>query len=386
MHHRSTKCSASLLVVQNEEIETMGRFLQFVKKETLHILRDSRTMLIALLMPVAQILLFGFAVSTEINNINVAVVVPQWSEGVRQSVEKLSANPYLTFKGDITPTEIDQYLRAGTVDAIVVYAQNFDKVINEWHNDGVSKSALQFIVDASNTNVAQAGSGYLTSILAGDIVASTSLVETHMLFNPQLKSAFNFVPGIMGMVFILICALLTSVSIVREKETGTMDVLLVSPVRPLRIILAKMVPYFGLSCINLATILLLARYVLGIPMGNNLWIVILVSLIYLALALSLGLLVSTLAKKQVVALLISAAVMLLPIVMLSGMLFPIENMPAVLQPISAIVPARWYIDAMRKLLIQGVSFGPILKDFVILIIMTIALLVLALKNFNDKLE
>ncbi len=364
----------------------MGRFLQFVKKETLHILRDSRTMLIALLMPVAQILLFGFAVSTEINNINVAVVVPQWSEGVRQNVEKLSANPYITYKGALTPNEIDHYLRAGLVDAIVVYANDFDRIMNDWRQNGVSKSAMQFIMDASNTNIAQAGAGYLSNILAGDMMSASSMVETHMLFNPQLKSAFNFVPGIMGMVFILICALLTSVSIVREKETGTMDVLLVSPVRPLRIILAKMVPYFGLSCINLATILLLARYVLEIPMGNNLWIVILVSLVYLALALSLGLLVSTLAKKQVVALLISAAVMLLPIVMLSGMLFPIENMPAVLQPLSAIVPARWYIDAMRKLLIQGASFGPILKDFVILIVMTIVLLALALKNFNDKLE
>lgn len=364
----------------------MRGFLKFVKKETLHILRDSRTMLIALLMPVAQILLFGFAVSTEINNINVAAVVPQWSEGVRQSIEKLSSNPYITYKGDIKSNEIDRYLRAGRVDAIVVYAHDFDRIMSEWKQDGMSKSAFQFIMDASNTNIAQAGSGYLTNILAGDVLSATSMVETHMLFNPQLKSAFNFVPGIMGMVFILICALLTSVSIVREKETGTMDVLLVSPVRPLRIILAKMVPYFGLSCINLTTILLLARYVLGIPMGNNLWIVILVSLVYLALALSLGLLVSTIAQKQVVALLISAAVMLLPIVMLSGMLFPIENMPDALRPLSAIVPARWYIDAMRKLLIQGVSFGPILKDLVILIIMTIALLALALKKFNDKLE
>ncbi|MBP5689163.1 MAG: ABC transporter permease [Muribaculaceae bacterium] len=363
-----------------------NQFLQFVKKETLHILRDSRTMLIALLMPVAQILLFGFAVSTEINNINVAVVVPQWCEGVRQSVERLSANPYITYKGDIAPDEIDQNLRSGNVDAIVVFTHDFEKIMNEWRRNGVSKSAMQFIMDASNTNIAQAGTGYLTNILASDVMAASSMVETHMLFNPQLKSAFNFVPGIMGMIFILICALLTSVSIVREKETGTMDVLLVSPVRPLRIILAKMVPYFGLSCINLTTILLLARFVLGIPMGSNLWIVILVSLVYLALALSLGLLVSTIAKKQVVALLISAAVMLLPIVMLSGMLFPIENMPSVLQPLSAIVPARWYIDAMRKLLIQGASFPLILKDFLILIIMTILLLAVALKKFNDKLE
>ena len=245
---------------------------------------------------------------------------------------------------------------------------------------------MQFIMDASNTNVAQAGAGYLSNILGGALQESTSLVETHMLFNPQMKSAFNFVPGIMGMIFILICAMLTSVSIVREKETGTMDVLLVSPARPLQIILAKMVPFFVLSCINLTTILLLAHYVLGIPMTGNLGSIIMISLVYLALSLALGLLVSTIASSQIVALLISAAVMLMPIVMLSGMMFPIENMPAVIKPISAIVPARWYIDAMRKLMIQGAPLGMILKDFVILIIMTIGLIAIALKNFKDKLE
>ena len=364
----------------------MGGFFSFVKKETLHILRDSRTMLIALLMPVAQILLFGFAVSTEINNLNVAVVVPQWSEDIRQSVEKLSANPYITYKGSITPGEIDQWLRSGRTDAIVVFASDFDRLINQWKQTGTSETAMQFVMDASNTNIAQAGAGYLTNILAGELMSSASMVETHMLFNPQMKSAFNFVPGIMGMIFILICAILTSVSILREKETGTMDVLLVSPVRPMRIILAKMMPYLALSCINLTTILLLARYVLGIPMGHNLWIVIIISLVYFALALSLGLLISTIAKKQIVALLVSAALMLLPIVMLSGMLFPIENMPAVLQPLSAIVPARWYIDAMRKLLIQGASWNLVFQDFIILVGMTIAILGIALKNFNDKLE
>jgi len=364
----------------------MGGFLSFVKKETLHILRDSRTMLIALLMPVAQILLFGFAVSTEINNLNVAVVVPQWSEDIRQSVEKLSANPYITYKGSITPGEIDQWLRSGRTDAIVVFASDFDRLINQWKQTGTSETAMQFVMDASNTNIAQAGAGYLTNILAGELMSSASMVETHMLFNPQMKSAFNFVPGIMGMIFILICAMLTSVAIVREKETGTMDVLLVSPVRPLTIILAKMTPYFILSCINLTTILLLARFVLGIPMTGNLGSIIIVSIVYLMLSLALGLLISTIAKQQIVALLISAAVMLMPIVMLSGMMFPIENMPAVLKPVSAIVPARWYIDAMRRLMIQGASFSLILKDFIILVVMTIALLAIALKNFNDKLE
>lgn len=364
----------------------MVGFLSFVKKETLHILRDPRTMLIALLMPVVQILLFGFAISTEINNINVAVVTPQWSEGIRQSVEKLSANPYITYVGAITEKDIDQYLRSGRTDAIVVFARDFDRKVNEWKQNGVAETAMQYVMDASNPNIAQAGAGYLTNILAGELMSSDMAPETHMLFNPQMKSAFNFVPGIMGMIFILICGILTSVSIVREKETGTMDVLLVSPVRPMRIIVAKMVPYLVLSCINLTTILLLARFVLDVPMSGNLGIIILVSLVYLILALSLGLLVSTIAKKQVVALLISAAVMIMPIVFLSGMLFPVENMPAVLQPISAIIPARWYIDAMRKLMIQGVGFAAVFKDFIILCVMTVVILGIALKNFNDKLD
>ena len=336
----------------------MRGFLKFVKKETLHILRDSRTMLIALLMPVVQILLFGFAISTEVNNVNVAVVVPKWSEDIRQCINKLAANPYITYKGSIAEHDIDQYLRSGHADAIVFFAHDYDNIIQQWKTNATGNPSKQFIMDASNTNVAQAGAGYLSNILTGELQQSASLVETHMLFNPQMKSAFNFVPGIMGMVFILICAILTSVSIVREKETGTMDVLLVSPVRPM----------------------------LEIPLTGNLASIIIVSLVYLVLSLSLGLLVSTVAKTQVVALLVSAAVMLMPIVMLSGMMFPIENMPAVLQPVSAIVPARWYIDAMRKLMIQGAPFGLIMKDFVILVVMTLGLLTVALKNFKDKLE
>lgn len=363
----------------------MTGFTSFVKKETLHILRDPRTMLIALLMPVVQILLFGFAISTEVNNINVAVVVPHWSESVRQSVEKLSSNPYITYQGAIEQGEIDQYMRSGKCDAVVVFSNDFDKVLSEWKQNGTGENAMQFVMDASNTNLAQLGAGYLTNILAVDQMSSDMMPETHMLFNPQMKSSFNFVPGIMGMIFILICGILTSVSIVREKETGTMDVLLVSPVRPLRIILAKMIPYFALSCINLTSILLLAHYVLEVPMSGNLGAIIVISLVYIALALALGLLVSTIAKKQVVALLISAAIMLMPIVFLSGIIFPVENMPDVIKPISAIIPARWYIDAMRKLMIQGIGFAGVLKDFIILCVMTIAIIGIALKNFKDKI-
>ena len=190
----------------------------------------------------------------------------------------------------------------------------------------------------------------------------------------------------MGLVFLLICAMMTSVSIVREKETGTMEVLLVSPVRPLWIVLAKMIPYFVLSCVNLTTILLLAHFALDVPLTGSLVSVVGISLLYIALALALGLFISTFARTQVVAILISGMMLMMPVIMLSGMVFPIENMPGVLQVLSCIIPARWYIEAMRKLMIEGVAFGAVLQEFFILLGMTVALIVAALRKFNDKLE
>ena len=209
---------------------------------------------------------------------------------------------------------------------------------------------------------------------------------TRLLYNPQMKSAYNFVPGIMGLIFIVICAIMTSVSIVREKETGTMEVLLVSPVRPIRIVFAKMIPYFALSCLNLVSILLLARFVLDVPMSGSVAGIVCLSLLYLALALALGLFISTISDRQVTALVISAMLMLMPLIMLSGMVFPIENMPGVLRLLSCVVPARWYIDAIRKLMIEGLPFAAVLGDFLILSVMTVLLVVIALKKFNDKLE
>ena len=210
--------------------------------------------------------------------------------------------------------------------------------------------------------------------------------DTHLLYNPQMKSAYNFVPGIMGLIFILICALMTSVSIVREKEMGTMEILLVSPVRPMWIIFAKMIPYFLLSCVNLASILLLATFVLDMPMSGSMIGLVGISLLYLMLALALGLFISTLSDRQSTALLISAMMLMLPIIMLSGMVFPIENMPGILRGVSSIIPARWYIEAVRKLMIEGLPFAAVIKEFCILSIMTAALVGVALKKFNDKLE
>ena len=360
-------------------------FLSFVKKESLHILRDVRTMMIVLLIPVVLMILFGFAISTEVNNLNVAIVAPNRTEGVRQVVERLANNPYFTIVDYNSSIDIDKVLRSGNADAVVVFDKNYEHLI-ALRAEGIdTPPAIQFIFDASNTNIAQMGAAYLQNVVSADH-SQQELLNLHLLYNPQMKSAYNFVPGIMGLIFILICAMMTSVSIVREKEMGTMEVLLVSPVRPIKIILAKMIPYFVISCINLATILLIARYLLDVPMSGGLGGIITISLIYLILALALGLLVSTLASSQVVALLISAMVMLLPMMMLSGMVFPLENLPKVLQPLPYIVPARWYIEAIRKMMIMGLPLSAVIKEVVILIFMTFVLMGVSLKKFKDKLE
>lgn len=360
-------------------------FSSFVKKESLHILRDSRTMLIVMLIPVVLMILFGFAISTEVNNVNVAVVAPNRTDSVSDAVERLAHNDYFTFKGYITASDIDPLLRRGEVGAVILFDSDYDRRAAEFAAGIESRPAIQIIVDASNVNTASSATAYLQSILLGTATAQ-SMFETRMLFNPQMKSAYNFVPGIMGLIFILVCAMMTSVSIVREKEMGSMEVLLVSPVRPIKIILAKMIPYFAISCIVLIMILLLARYLLDVPMSGAVWGISSLSLLYLLLSLSLGLFVSIIARTQMAALLVSAMVMMMPILMLSGMLFPIENLPKFFQVVSNIVPARWYIDAVRKMMIQGTPIAEVWKNCVILLSMTVVLLGVSLKKFNDKLD
>ncbi len=347
----------------------MSSLASMIKKETLHIVRDARTVTIVLVMPVVLLLLFGFAISTEVNDVKVVAVIQQHDDGSRLLLERLRANPYFTFKGLVADNEVEPTLRRGLADAAVIQRTANDK------------SDYQIVVDASNTNIAQTATVYLESVIAGN-TESPVLINT--LYNPLLKSAYNFVPGIMGMIFILICAMMTSVSIVSEKETGTMNLLLVSPVRPRTIILGKIVPYFILSCIILVLMLVIGYTVLDLPFSAEVFNVVWVSLLYIVLALALGLFISTLANTQVTALLVSGVLFMLPVIMLSGMIFPIENMPVPLQWLSCIIPARWYISAMRTLMIQQLPLQYIATEVAILTAMTLAVLALAIKKFNTK--
>ena len=347
----------------------MSVFQSLVKKEALHLLRDFRTIIVVLVMPVVLLLLFGFAISTEVNNVKVATVVEQHTDQTKQIIDRFRANPYFTFEGVVAYSDVEDLLREGKVDAAVVFRTR----------DG--KLEHQVVVDASNTIMAQTATAYLESVISPG--ADTPIV-TSTLYNPRLKSAYNFVPGIMGMIFILICAMMTSVSIVREKETGTMDLLLVSPVRPWTIVFGKLVPYFLLSCVILALTLVLSYTVLGIPFSFRLFDVIWVTILYVTLALALGLLISTIASTQVAALLISGVMFMIPVILLSGMIFPVENMPLVLQWFSCVIPARWYISAMRVLMIQRLPVDYVLTEVLVLAGMTLLVLALAIKKFNAK--
>ena len=348
----------------------MSLFLSFVIKEARHILRDKRTMLILFGMPVVLMLLFGFAITTDVKNVRTVVVTSQMDHLSQQAVERLAQSEYFTITATVaTPQEAEQHIRNQQADMAVVFAPSFAS----------KKSGLQLIVDGSDPNMAQQWTNYAQQVIVN---SQQAIVNSKMLYNPQMRSAYNFVPAIMGMLLMLICAMMTSISIVREKERGTMEVLLVSPVKPLMVIIAKAVPYLVLAFGILVTILLMARFVLGVPLQGSLVWILAVSTLYILLALSLGLFISNIARTQLVALLLSAMVLLMPVVMLSGMLFPVESMPIVLQWVSAVVPPRYYISAMRKLMIMGVGIGEVFTEVVVLIAFTAFFLTIALKKFK----
>jgi len=352
----------------------MKQFHSFVIKEAKHILRDKRTMLILFGMPLVLMLLFGFAITTDVRNVRTVVVTSSMDHLTRQAVDRLAASEYFTITQLVaTPRDAERIIRDQKADLAIVFGADFAS----------KRSGVQFIVDGTDPNMAQQWTNYATGVIANMEGGATN---TKLLYNPQMKSAYNFVPAIMGMLLMLVCAMMTSISIVREKEKGTMEVLLVSPVKPLMIIVAKAIPYLVLAFAILLIILLMARYVLAVPLAGSLGWILVISVIYILLALSLGLLISNVAKTQLVALLLSAMVLLLPIVMLSGMIFPVESMPRVLQWISAIVPPRYYIEAMRKLMIMGVGIGDVLREVAVLVGMTLLLLAVALKKFNTRLE
>ena len=364
-------------------------FIAFVGKEIRHILRDRRTMLILFGMPLIMMLLFGFAISTDVKDVRLVAVTTPADHLTQRMLTRLDASEYFILTHTVqTTAEAEQLIRNGQADIAIVFSPRFADRLPK------GQGQVQLILDGADPNQASMQGAYATQILQAGMAEAMSTAHvpqsteiiTRLLYNPQMKSAYNFVPGIMGLLLLLICAMMTSVSIVREKERGTMEVLLVSPIRPLLILIAKAVPYFLLSIIILLFILGISNFVLKVPVAGNLLAILTLCLLYIFLALCLGLLISVVAKTQLQALLISGMLMLMPNLLLSGMIYPIESMPLPLQWYSTIIPARWFIAAIRKLMVMGVGLQMVGRELLILTAMSLLILGIALKKFKTRLE
>lgn len=366
----------------------MKQFISFVRSEFYHILRDPLTLFIMFLLPIIMLIILGKAISTELKNTSIAIWDQSESPLSRDIIDNISNNNYFMIENYVSSNEeIDLLFKQGKIKAAVVLPYSF---ANDLLSTGYAD--IQLIADASDPNQASTITNYLQAIVLqsqqnGKSQLNIQIInqDVKMLFNPQMESSYNFVPGLIGMIMLLICALMTSISIVREKEQGTMEILLVSPLKPTSIILSKAIPYLLVSYLDIIIILFISYFIFGVPIVGSLFLLLLLCLIYTITSLSLGLLISSITQTQQIAMMISLIGLMLPSMLLSGMIFPIENMPQILQVFSCIVPARWFIDALRNVMIEGNGLGAIWQQFLILIVMTVVLLFASIKKFKNRL-
>ncbi|MFT4665379.1 MAG: ABC-2 type transport system permease protein [Polaribacter sp.] len=375
---------------QKENKPIMKQLLIFIRKEFRHVFRDNKTLLMLFGLPIAQIVLFGFALTNEIKNSKIVICDYAQDVASAQITERIASSKNFEIKRSIIDREqIEESFKEGDVKLVVVFPANFNKDLNRFN-----KAQIQVIADASDPNTASTLTNYVRSIVKGyqqELNRGSGgglkiIPEVRMLYNPELKGATNFVPGVMALVLLLVCVLMTSVSIVKEKEKGTMEILLVSPMNPFVVIFAKAVPYFFLSLINLTVILLMSIFLLEMPMNGSLLLLYFVSSILILCALSLGLLISNVTDTQQAAMLISLMAMLLPTVLLSGFMFPLENMPLPLQWVANILPSKWYYIIVKSIMIKGLGIMSIWKETLILSMMTLGLLFISFKKFNIRLQ
>ena len=368
----------------------MKRFFGFVKKEFQHIFRDKRTLLILFGLPIVMIILFGFVVSTEIRDVKVGIWDRSMDQASIRATQKIFSSGYFVPAGYIDhEEEIGELFRSGKARVVVVFEEGFERnLLRE------NRAAIKLITDASDANTAQLSLTYLQGVLMTyfqsmnlDVKVPWSVnTSSRMFYNEEMKGVYMFVPGLMAMILMLISALMTSVTIAREKEFGTMELLLASPLKPREIILGKVTPYLLLSFTNAMTIVLLGFLVFDVPVEGSMWLLMLECMLFITLALSLGVLISTSVKTQQMAMFMSLLGLMLPTILLSGFIFPIDNMPKVLQWFSAIIPPRWFIVIVKNIMLKGTGFAFIWKETLILLGMTLFFILAAVKRFKIRLN
>lgn len=368
----------------------MKTFKAFLIKEFRHILRDRRSLIILFGLPIVQIILFGFALSNEVKESKLAVWDQARDERSRELITEMEASQYFQVKYFIqSAEEVDRLFRRNLARLVLVIPAGLASKLE--HQRTVQ---LQLLADASDTNTATTVVNYAQGIIRdfqqrlwGRVTLPYEIkTEVRLMYNPQLKSAYAFVPGLIAMIVMLLSAMMTSVAIVREKENGNMEVLLVSPVRPTLLILTKALPYLLLSFINVVIILIISHVLLGVPLRGNIFFFLLESMVYILTSLSLGLMISTVTNSQLVAMFISMVGLMLPTLILSGFVFPVENMPRLLQLFSNLVPARWFYLIAQSVLIKGLGWHLVWKETLVLLGMALFFLIISIRRFNLRLS
>lgn len=363
----------------------------FIKKEFFHIFRDIRSMVILFGMPIVQVLLFGFAITTDIKDVNIAILDNSKDNITMELSNKLVSSGYFILNDNLKSNDqIEAAFKRGDIKEVVIFENDFAKKLKK-----EGKANVQLILDASEPNTANMISAYTSGIIntyslelmkKSFKMPVSIITDTKMLYNPELKSVYMFVPGVITIILMLVSAMMTSISITREKEVGTMEAILVSPLRPIQIILGKVAPYVILSFINLIVILLMAKFVFAMPMYGSLILLLLESILFIVMALALGILISAISKSQQQAMMLSMFALLLPTILLSGFIFPIENMPWPLQWVSHIMPSKWFIIILKNIMLKGVGMAYFWKETLILFTMTTFFIVMSVKKFKLRLE
>lgn len=368
----------------------MKRFVGFLIKEFFHIFRDVRTMIILFGIPIAQILLFGYVITNEIKDAKIAILDHSKDELTQRITQKLLSSGYFLLEKNLqTNEQIEQVFKQGEVKEVIVFEAGFAQKLQR-----EGKAAVQILADASDPNTANLLVNYTSAILSDYIKKENSQAQmpmqiapqVRMLYNSQLDGVYMFVPGIMAMILMLVSTMITSISITREKEMGTMEVLLISPLKPIQIILGKVTPYLVLSFINALVIIFLGWFIFEVPVRGNSVLLMAESMLFILLALSLGILISTVTESQQVAMMMSMFALMLPTILLSGFIFPIENMPNILQWLSLIIPPRWFIVIIKNIMLKGTGFAFVWKETLILLSMTLFFIILSVKRFNVRLQ
>ncbi|MGH7495201.1 MAG: ABC transporter permease [bacterium] len=363
-----------------------SRIIPIIRKEFIHIRRDTRTLIIILAMPIFMLLIYGYAINMEIQNVNLAVIDHSQSPASRELVRAFQGSRFFTAgyfnRGE---SEIGSLFQRRDAKMALIIPQDFASALN-----GPRPASVQVLIDAGDSNSAQSIQNYANQVLlaynAGRGVAPAIDARTTIKYNPTLKSSYFFIPGLVALILMMISALLTSLTIAREKETGTLEQILVSPVRPFEIILGKVVPYMFLAFTDGVLILLLARFWFNVPILGSVTLVLLGCLLFVCVALAFGLLISTRARTQQVAMMVALMGTLLPTVMLSGFIFPIASAPKVLQLITYLAPARYFLPIIRGVMLKGNTIIHLWLPFGVLVCMGIFFLAISAKKFKMTLE